>query len=365
MKTGIILSIIAGLLLCGCASKPVLSSRLVIKRSPRGEELHMLPDLHWQPMWVSHLGCIKGSLDFLGKDISDAWLFGGTGHAFIMNIHKDVCPSGPTAFNAEMIFHLGRNIGFDSENVFATKTMKQFTTVQKQAWKRTRTAIDQGYPCVGWELDIPEYYVVYGYDELGYYYSGPLCDEGTGPCKWNTLGDTEIGVLNMSVIKPAESAGDRKTVRETLEFAYTFSTTRRWLNENYYSGLEAYDRWIAALENKTADGAGNAYNAAVWNECRGQAVDFLKEAQQRLAGVCDAEFNEAIAHYETVSRSLQEVALLFPFLNTTAAEKIAYVKNDQRIAEAVKSLKRAREAEKNGLQSLQTIISALQPLPET
>jgi hypothetical protein len=364
MKTCIVLSIIAAMLLSGCASEPVLSSRLVIKRSPHGEEWRILPGLHWEPMWVSHLGCIKGSLAFLHNDISDAWVFGGTGHAFIMNIHKEVCPSGPTAFNSEMILRLGRNIGFDSETVFATRTMKQFKSVQKQAWKITRTSIDQGYPCVGWELEIPEYYVVYGYDELGYYYSGPLCDEGKGPRKWNTLGDTEIGVLNMTVIKPVEPASDRKTVREALEFAYTFATTRRWINERYYSGLEAYDHWITALENKTADGAGNSYNAAVWNECRGQAVDFLKEARQRLAGVCDAEFDEAIASYETVSRNLQEVALLFPFLNTTEAEKLSHVKSDRRIAEAVQNLKRAREAEKNGLRSLLKIITALQPLPE-
>ncbi len=45
-----------------------------------------LENLRWNPRMVSHLGCIKGCLDYLGMDITDAWLFGGTGHAFIINI---------------------------------------------------------------------------------------------------------------------------------------------------------------------------------------------------------------------------------------------------------------------------------------
>ena len=53
-----------------------------------------LANLRWSPKWVSHLGCVKGCLDFLGTKMSDAWLFGGTGHAFIINISEDSCPNG-------------------------------------------------------------------------------------------------------------------------------------------------------------------------------------------------------------------------------------------------------------------------------
>ncbi len=60
--------------------------------------MKQLKSLRWKPRWVSHLGCIKGCLDFSGIDISDAWLFGATGHAFIINMHEVVCPSGPTAW---------------------------------------------------------------------------------------------------------------------------------------------------------------------------------------------------------------------------------------------------------------------------
>lgn len=48
-----------------------------------------LEHLRWKRHYVSHLGCIKGCLNYLGMEISDAWLFGGTGHAFIINIADD------------------------------------------------------------------------------------------------------------------------------------------------------------------------------------------------------------------------------------------------------------------------------------
>jgi hypothetical protein len=45
-----------------------------------------LENLRWKSKWTTHLGCIKGCLDYLKKDVSDAWLFGTTGHAFLINI---------------------------------------------------------------------------------------------------------------------------------------------------------------------------------------------------------------------------------------------------------------------------------------
>ncbi len=50
------------------------------------EEMKKLENLRWKNRWTSHLGCIKGCLDYLNLDVTDAWLFGATGHAFIINV---------------------------------------------------------------------------------------------------------------------------------------------------------------------------------------------------------------------------------------------------------------------------------------
>jgi len=44
-----------------------------------------LKGLRIQQRSVERLDCIKGCLDYLGRDISFPWLYGGTGHAFIVS----------------------------------------------------------------------------------------------------------------------------------------------------------------------------------------------------------------------------------------------------------------------------------------
>jgi hypothetical protein len=312
-----------------------------------------LENLKWVPRWVSHLGCIKGCLDYLGLDVSDAWLFGATGHAFVINVHEVVCPSGPTAWNTEMLFKLGKNIGYEIDGVFGMKSADDFAEKQKLAWEHAKSAIDQGLPCYGWELDIPEYYVVYGYDDAGYYFSGPGCDEGKGPKPWQEL---EIGIIEMYSVRVGQAADDVQTVKEALAFALEHATgPARWIFPKYKAGLDGYNAWIRALEGGTADGFGMAYNTAVWTECRGYAVLFLQEAKERLEGRGEALFDEAIDRYQVVHENLQTVTEAYPFHGMEPG----HIKDPARVRTALDALRTARDAEAGGLEALQRIVNEL------
>ncbi len=315
----------------------------------------MLEGLKWKPRWVSHLGCVKGCLDYLNVDVSDGWLFGATGHAFIINMHDVVCPSGPTAWNTEMLRKLGRNVGYASPGLSATRNDADFDEKRKLIWESTTLALDNGLPTYGWELDVPEYYVVYGYDDVGYYYSGPTCCDGAGPKPWRELGETDIGILEMYSVTRGEAADDRKAVREALAFALAFAQSpAKWVYPKYKAGLAGFDRWVKALEGNVAHGFGTAYNAAVWHECRGFAVDFLKEAKERLGGPAGS-FDEAIAGYEVVTANLQKVAELFPFRE----RRPEHIEDEGRRAEAAEALRAAREAEAAGLEALEKLLKEL------
>ena len=153
-----------------------------------GNGANMLENLQWAPRWTSLIGCIKGCLDYLKQDVSDAWLFGATGHAFVLNISQGLCPSGPTAWDTAPSLALGRNIGYAVVGIdeYCPDKQNDLPFAQKQAWDYVRNAIDDGFPCFGWELQVPEYYVIYGYDETGYYISGPADEDGAGPIPWQT-----------------------------------------------------------------------------------------------------------------------------------------------------------------------------------
>jgi len=315
----------------------------------------MLDNLRWKPMWVTHLGCVQGCIEYLGLDISDAWLYGGTGHAFIINVHETVCPSGPTAWMTATLGELGANLGYHLDCVFGRKSEPGFVEKQQHAWEFVRQAIDQGLPCYGWELEMPEFYVVGGYDADGYFYSGPGCHDGKGPKRWHEVGDTGIGIIEMYSVAPGEPADDAKTVKEALGFALEHAENpTKWIFPQYGAGLAGYDNWINALETGSADGFGVAYNAAVWNECRALAPRFLEEAKARL-GQPAALFAEAIQHYDVVARNLQTVADAFPFDGLDPE----HIKDPTRRETALAGLKAARGAEASGLAALAGIVDAL------
>jgi len=315
-----------------------------------------LPNLRWSPSWVSHLGCVKGCLDYLGIEINKAWLYGGTGHAFVINMAQDACPSGPTAWNTTKLLELGQNLGYTVQGVTGHKSQQDLAQLQQQAWAFTKTALDQGRPCYGWELDVPGYYVIYGCDDTGYYYSGPGCDEGKGPKPWQELGDTGIGWVEVYSVAPGEAADDATTVREALAFALEHAQNpAQWIQPGYRAGLEGFDRWAHDVEAGTSSQMGLAYNAAVWEECRRLAVDFLQQARQRLGGGKEALFDQAIAPYQVVAGQLKKVTELYPFQGPSQAP----IGVDDKSQAAAAALQAAREAEAAGLQSLEKIVQAL------
>ncbi len=244
-----------------------------------GRPMREIEGLRWHPRWISHLGCIKGCLDHLGIEVSMPWLYGATGYAFLLNIHDELCPSGWHVVGFPF-FDLGENVGFTVEFLAGFhEDLGKNPELQKQVWDGTRKAIDAGLPCYGYDLEVGDYYVVYGYDDTGYYYSGPRCDGGKGPLPWQDLGVTgQVGILLMNVVKSGEPTSDRKAVKDALEFAVRHARIDAQSGQRYAGGLAGYDWWIRALETEKAAGFGMAYNSQCYAECRRNAVDFLKEA---------------------------------------------------------------------------------------
>jgi hypothetical protein len=289
-------------------------------------------------------------------DVSLPWLFGVTGHAFILNVHELDCPSGPTAWSFERFLELGKNIGYNVESLHLFKTEEDFEDRQKEAWEMIRAAIDEGLPCYGWEFNVPEFYTIHGYDDVGYYYSGPCCEEGEGPKAWQEVGATDLGWLAMFAVRPCQPADVRKQVKDAFAFALEFSKNpNKYLFPPYKSGLEAYDNWINILKDDKPLSIGTPYNAAVWAECREFAAKFLTEAKDKIGKGYEKLFDDAIAHYKVVADHLEKVRESFPFCEM----KPEYFKDRSRRSGPIEHLKEARRAEEYCLILLRKIYKDL------
>ena len=73
-------------------------------------EKHMLAGLECVPMTCAELSAVGGALKYLGRDVSNAWLYGATGHAFAINMRPTVSVSSPYAWQ-KTLYELAPNIG--------------------------------------------------------------------------------------------------------------------------------------------------------------------------------------------------------------------------------------------------------------
>jgi len=390
-----------------------------------------LENLKWRPFWASYIGTLKGCLDFLNIRMSDSWLSGGVGHAFVLNINKNVSAAGPTAWNNEMTRLLGHNLGFNVNSVSAWKNDPQFETKQRLAWETVKRSLEKGIPCLGWELGIAEYYVVNGYNQYGYFYSGigtadylfdlendwkqdleigvfsekmrqvlllrgltlstnvqiymrfgcwiikdvedgrefSVLEDNKGRLMfhgeynisqafkpWDQLGRSSIGLLELYTVEPAYLSNDPAIVKEALEFAIEYGQgPRKWVKEGFNSGLQGYETWRYALDNRCADGFGVAYNASFWQECRTLAAQFLVEAADRIGGVNAIELYEAAKWYDEVSQELKFVAEKFPFHQRSPE----HIRDGDALDQASHALGRAQRAEQQGMERIKRLVDNL------
>jgi hypothetical protein len=260
--------------------------------------MKQLQGLSWVQRVNAQMGCIQGALAYLEKKITTAWLFGGSGYAFVINISSTADESCPTAWNNQMIFDLVRNVGvkITGFSIRKDEAGENFAAKQREASELIRAAIDRGLPCYGWEVQpwMPEFGLITGYDEQGYYYASY---EAGGPVKWDEYGDHDVKIIQVYCVEPCPPASDRETLKAVLDrVLQDTATPTGWAIENLYTtGPAAFDLWSSALENGAAQRDGTSYNALAWHECRAQAVDFLQEARLRLAGQISPAADNALA----------------------------------------------------------------------
>ena len=319
--------------------------------------MKQLEGLRFHQQGISHLGCIKGCLGYLGIDVSWPWLYGGTAHAFAINIDEAVDVAGVTAWNAQMLFDLAPNLGYavDGLSVWKHEAGDAYPERQRQAWDLVRAAIDRGLPCYGWELKAPygDWWVITGYDDVGYYYDGW---EAGGPLPWNRLGDQFVPLLEVHSVGPHEPAPDDVVVAQALRMALKHAANPpEWIEPRSRSGPAAYEHWAGFLEAGTAKRDHHTYNAQVWLECREMAVAFLHEVQTRLPGRCDALIDEAAGHYALVRDRLQALLELHPPREHAHWD----APGDWGSTEAAALVRQAGSAERRALACLQRIVDAL------
>jgi len=319
----------------------------------------MLTGLHYpSDHAVLHIACLQGCLDTLGAGLSYPWLCGGTGHAFIINVHAEVDVQGTNDWDPAMLFELAPNLGYRCTGLRgeATSLGGDLAAQQQAGRELIERFLDRGQPCYGFCVDPenPDYSPICGYDEGGYYYTHIGTDTPSGPIAWEKLGTMWLDWVEVYGVELCEPADDATVVRDALTIALRFAEgPPEWIRPAARSGLAAFAAWADYLEQGTALLLHHDWNLQVWLDCRETAVAFLTEAKSRLRQAKD-EFDAAIAQYRIVADRLREARELMPRIETTWAERRAFTS-----LEIAAVIRRAGEAEAEALQCLLGLVAAL------
>jgi len=255
------------------------------------------------------MGVLKGVADFYGIDISDEWLFGGSGHALLINIHEELCPSGPYCWNPETFYKLVKNLGIEIKYL-GFYSSKSTLEERRNVERILRKNIDEGVPC---SLLNMENQLISGYDETHFLVEQPWPKLDFPPSTifslefeiWRELKD-EFHV-SFFEFKKTEKACDEKVVQDSLIAALDMvRNSDNWRLEHYYVGLQAYDAWIEAVKRGFGTTHGNWWNGTVWKECRQMASSFFSEIASKYEDKISKEASKLSDRYMEVAMLLDK-----------------------------------------------------------
>ena len=243
------------------------------------------------------MGVLDGALTYYDIGLSAPSVLGLSGHAFLINIHKQLCPSGPYCWNRGASVPLIRNMGLEMTDL-GFYSQENSAADRAAVEEKLRAALDEGAACSVINL---ENQMITGYDEEGLFTAQPWAPNVNFPPaklsfgSWREFGDNFHA--NFYTIEKSEPAPHREAVRAALAYAIELhrEPTKHSLPD-YGVGPDAYDKWIAAAEER-GSGHGNWWNGMVWSECRNMASGFFAELGDKYPAVAGSatELKEAYA----------------------------------------------------------------------
>ena len=228
------------------------------------------------PFNTSLMGVIRGVADFLEIDLSTPSLYGRSGHAFMINIHEAICPSGPYCWNIDSFIKLLGNCGIKMKmhGFYSTDS----TDAERESLERViKQELESGNPCCVVNLD---YQLITGFDDTGFVCTQPwkmdFPPSHLSFGSWEEWKD-EIHACFFSFEK-IEIPKSADSILQSLKFALDLGENPSTHTMSPYAcGVIAYDLWIDGVKNGYGAEHGNWWNGTVWSECRKEGALFFGE----------------------------------------------------------------------------------------
>jgi RNA polymerase sigma factor (sigma-70 family) len=329
--------------------------------------------------WTSSAACMQIVLEYKEMVFSLLDIMGYTSLAFRINIFDgSINVAGPHIYDWRDIHTRGlSNLGIQVRCFGSSVNRDQTPDAIIEALQFIHRNIDSGHPVMTWDMFIPEFGLIYGYDDhnkvLHAMDTNNLNGKKTVPYSHLSLGLFDdlylmevIGYTpvdeNEGLIRALEMILEHAYQQENYDYAVSSDLTSTSIRADIsfitsigsINGLAAYDVWIRTFENRQVEVLGNAYNTEIISEAREYAAQFLLKIANTASKVTLANLAQvASAHYQKVADSFIIMRQMFPFPSggnpNSGAES----------SKAIVALKRAKEEETLGLDKLKEMYDYL------
>jgi AraC-like DNA-binding protein len=259
--------------------------RNLLMRMKEPLNLMELTDLKQSPLNTTLMSAIKGASEYFDLDWSIAKIFGYSTHAFLINIHADLCPSSPYVWNHDRFYLALRNMGISrTETLFFKKSAPAAKIAHAEA--KLKAHLDAGKVCM---LDSMEHQLIAGYDLKGFLLLQPWdCSPKTVRAALSFGAQNEAlereGWVGFTLLEREELRADESSL---LQSALTTALQMRsapaeFEKPGYRIGDGAWENWLAGIDKGLDATHGHWWNGSVWMECRKMAADFFGEIEHAM-----------------------------------------------------------------------------------
>lgn len=255
---------------------------------------------------TTFMGVVQGVLDYWKSHSDVPATFGASGHAFVINVHQELCPSGPYSWDMNPVMRLLENVGVRVIDLgFFSPASSGDARGRVEA--RLKVYLDRGIPC---SLLNVEHQLITGYDDSGFFTAQPWPPKDFPPSRlsfgnWKELGDeSHVTFFTFELLAPLSR---RTAAIAALRYAIDlFERPQDHTREPYGIGPLAYRNWTAAIAQHGAS-HGNWWNAMVWSECRKMASRYVAALGNEFQEI-RSHAAELAAAYERLGSGLERAS---------------------------------------------------------
>ena len=249
------------------------------------------------PFVHSYPAALYSALVAQVEDITLMDVMGYSGFAFRLDMHEAMCMSASSVFDWESTFNFAlENLGCESKRLMRLwHEMDVRDAKREQAVTMIKNALDSGQIPIVWDVLVPEWGLVVGYDdkENAFACIGPPNTKGV--LRAEHLGQREIEIMDVTIVEGrVKIKTDEAMLYDAIQWAVDHGRGRHWCDRpTYAQGLEAWSMWQAIM-NKMATEAlepnpfSEMYFASMACAARVCATRFLREKGSAYQFLLDA-----------------------------------------------------------------------------